>query len=80
MTEPEPLCLFCEHCDLTLSEANWSEWTLGNNFDLWCAKQHWRFDSYDTSKLSLAACLQTAKTCVDYTLSYEAKVRLEAMK
>ena len=73
----EKLCLFCKHCDLTLREPDWSEWTFGNEFGLWCAMQHWVFDSYNTSKLSLAACLQTAETCSDYVLSDAAKERLE---
>ena len=72
----EKLCLFCEHYDMVVAEPAYPPWSSGNGFELMCEESHWDFDENKTSKLDLAECLQTAKTCIDYTLSYEAKVRL----
>ena len=78
MKDNEKLCLYCEHCVLSLSTPDWSDWTPGNEFKLWCSKNHWDFDPYATSKLSMAESLRKAMTCTDYALSAEAKEIMES--
>jgi hypothetical protein len=59
-------CLKCRHCSVDFGEPDYSEYTPGHPAEFTCTKGHWALGSYSGSKGTLAAALETAKTCPDY--------------
>jgi hypothetical protein len=60
------VCYFCEHFTLSTASPSYSDYTPGSDFEMWCDKSVWKFDSYDTSEREFAEILQTAEKCEFY--------------
>jgi hypothetical protein len=65
--EPEKrLCWWCKHFQYSSAEHDWSEVTPGSDWNMYCAKSIWEFDTYKSSQADFAKCLSAAKTCSDF--------------
>lgn len=61
------LCWFCKHFDYSQGFGG-SEVTPGESAGIECYKDHWRFSFDHGSEATLAACIQYARHCPDFTL------------
>lgn len=59
-------CFECQNCVWTTAEHDYSELTPGSPFDLSCAKRHWEFDPYNTTRAEFAESVKEAETCPDF--------------
>lgn len=67
---PEKLCLFCEHCYLSLGYEWYSDETPGGPGYVECYKEHFAdIDSEGTNKIKLAEIVLKARTCPDFMWS-----------
>jgi hypothetical protein len=62
MMKPQ-CCWECKHFTYCPATPDYSEYTPGSNFDIWCNKNIWKFDAYITTQKEFEKILQTAKTC-----------------
>ena len=67
------LCLFCEHFHFMQGDYGYSEYTPGNEPDMYCEKRFW--DSSELYNKDLRDILISAETCNEYTLDEWAKER-----
>jgi len=67
------LCWFCEHFHWSNAVEDWSDVTPGDDFEISCREDHWRFDSFNTSVDEFRAMINTGKTCKDFVLLTELK-------
>lgn len=63
----EQLCLFCKRFTMVAEEPDWSDVTPGSNFEMYCSKNHWDFDTRKASEDDFRKTLLTAEDCKDYT-------------
>jgi len=57
------LCWWCKHFSYHNAVADWSEDTPGNSFELYCGKQKWEYDPYETSLEQFREIICTAEKC-----------------
>lgn len=60
------VCWLCKHFYYSTATSDWSEYTPGNDFEMFCEQRHWRFDSFETSQEDFGKMLSTAENCKDY--------------
>lgn len=67
-TKAKPrVCPECEHFWYRTAEADYSEVTPGNSFDMSCRKGMWLFDSFDVTPGGILEIFKAAQTCKFYT-------------
>ncbi len=59
-------CLRCKHFSLMEATPGYSEMTPGTDFEMSCARRHWKFDKYKTDTASFRRMLSKANRCRDY--------------
>ena len=61
-------CLNCEHFYYSNAEPGYGEYTPGSDFAMFCNKNKWNFDAYDTRKGQFAEMMATAEICEHFTV------------
>lgn len=56
----------CRHWDISVSEPNWSDWTPGRRFEMWCRNGHWLLDPYTDGTETLRRYMLMAGSCPDF--------------
>jgi hypothetical protein len=59
-------CALCQHFGIIEGQRDWSDVTPGNDFEMTCGKDHWKFDPFNTSETEYAKMMLTATKCQDY--------------
>lgn len=62
------LCLWCEHCYLSMGTPGYSELTPGDEMEMECQKGHFKFQRYGLES-EYRKILLTAIKCPDYKLN-----------
>ena len=62
----EKLCLTCSHFNLSNQEPDWSDATPGQRFSIDCYRNHWQFDTYNSTAGDMRKYILMAQTCPDY--------------
>jgi hypothetical protein len=58
-------CIGCKHFWVDMGSPGYSELTPGDDFSIYCNKNHWEFRKFSTEE-HFKQCLKTANTCQDY--------------
>lgn len=72
-------CILCTHMSLTTGEPALSDVTPGTDLSMACAKNHWRFDSMETSMEQYRMMMQQAQTCQDFRRYDSTPVRISLL-
>lgn len=59
-------CWECDRLRMYSADPGYSEYTPGTELSLSCAKDHWRFNAYDTSEKQAREYFRTADRCPDF--------------
>ena len=63
------ICIFCKHFWIHSGEAGFGDHTPGQEFQMYCSKNKWEFDSYATSTNQYRETLETGLNCNEFVES-----------
>lgn len=63
---PGRICWSCRHVQFFQGSPDYSEYTPGSDFQLYCGKQYWEFDSHRDELSDFRTKLRSAEQCADF--------------
>jgi hypothetical protein len=59
-------CVLCREFRFYNGDYGYSEYTPGNEAEMYCAKRHWRVDLFETTQKEYRDMMLLSKTCEDF--------------
>ena len=79
-SKAQATCLGCKNFWFTPNERDFSEVTPGSDAAMYCDKDHWEADLYNTWGADLYLLLRTSRKCGDFKLADYAKEEKDGLE